>query len=208
MPEPPRTARAARSRRNFIRLTGATFLGGSAAALAACGGKKQSTETTISTTQMQGDAAVLNAALELEHTTIAAYQVGVGLLRGKALASAREFLAHEREHAAALTRAIARLGTEPVNPRPTSAYAAGFPPLRNARDFLSFALDVENTAIAAYLDSLAALNTDPLRAEAASIMTNEAEHLAVISGLLLRPQAPNAFVTGAATSWRSPAARL
>src|SRR5437763_3366458 len=129
MPEPPPTARLMRSRRNFIRLTGATFLGGSAAALAACGGKKQSTETTVSTTQIQGDAAVLNAALELEHTAIAAYQVGLGMLKGKALASAREFLAQERDHAAALTHAIAQLGTEPVKPRPVSAYAAGFPPL-------------------------------------------------------------------------------
>src|SRR5438067_12522494 len=174
MPEPPPTARAARSRRNFIRLTGATFLGGSAAALAACGGKKQSTETTISTTQMQGDAAVLNAALELEHTAIAAYQIGVGLLKGKALASAHEFLAHEREHAAALTRAIAQLGTEPVKSRPPSAYAAGFPPLKTANEFLNFAIDVENTALAAYLDSLAALNTAPLRLEPASILTDEA----------------------------------
>src|SRR5439155_10607391 len=109
---------------------------------------------------------------------------------------AREFLAHEREHAAALARAISDLGSQPFKPRPRSAYTAGFPPLRNAADFLNFALDVENTSVAAYLDSLAALNTDPLRSEVASIMTAEAEHLAVLYGLLLRPQVPNAFVTG------------
>ena len=200
MSEPSPQARVPPSRRNFIRLTGATFLGGSAAVLAACGGGGKQTTTTVSTTQAQGDAAVLNAALELEHTAIAAYEAGLKLLKGKALKSAREFLGHEREHAAALTRAVARLGTQPVKPRPASAYAAGFPPLRNAHDFLTFALDVENTAIAAYLDSLAALNTDPLRAEAASIMTNDAEHLAVLSGLLGRPQVPNSFVTGEAPS--------
>jgi rubrerythrin len=197
MADPPDRARLARSRRTFIRLTGATFLGGSAAAIAACGGgKKQDTETTVSTTQAQGDAAVLNAALELEYTAIAAYEIGIGMLKGRALADAREFLAHEREHAAALTRAVADLGTEPVKPRAKTAYAAGFPRIKSATDFLDFALDIESTAVAAYLDSLAALNTDPLRAEMASIMTNEAEHLAVISGLLRRPQVPNAFVTG------------
>lgn len=201
MVDPPDQPRLDRSRRAFIRLTGATFLGGSAAAIAACGGGgNEKTETTISTTQAQGDAAVLNAALELEHTAIAAYEIGLGLLKGKALADAREFLAHEREHAAALTRAVATLGTEPVKPRPRSAYAAGFPPLKTASQFLDFALDVEGTAVAAYLDSLAALNTDPLRAEMASIMTAEAEHMAVISGLLRRPQVPNAFVTGESPS--------
>jgi Ferritin-like domain len=163
MPPSDPQARLAGSRRAFIRLTGATFLGGSAAAVAACGGGggKDKTETTVSTTQAQGDAAVLNAAL---------------------------------------VRAISRLGTQPVAPRSVAAYAQGFPPLRTPSQFLNFALDVENTAVAAYLDSMAALNTDPLRAEVASIMTNEAEHMAVISGLLLRPQVPNAFVTGESPS--------
>jgi rubrerythrin len=185
------------SRRRFIHLTGAALLGGSAAYLAACGGGgKQPTETTISTTQAQGDAAVLNAALELEYTAIAAYEVGIPLMKGRARESAREFLAHEREHAAALTRAVSDLGTVPVKPRPRSAYTAGFPPLRRATDFLEFALDVENTAVAAYLDSMAALNTDPLRSEVSSIMTAEAEHLSVLYGLLGRPPVPNAFVTG------------
>src|SRR5436190_18727279 len=185
------------SRRAFVRAGGATLLGGAAAALATCGGGgKKTTETTISTTQAEGDAAVLNAALELEHTAIAAYETGLKLMKGKARATASEFLVHEREHAGALTRAIARLGTVPVEQRPISAYAAGFPPLHTAHDFLEFALDVENTAVAAYLDSMAALNTDPLRAEVASIMTNEAEHMSVIYRLLGRPEVPNAFVTG------------
>src|SRR6266480_1959854 len=119
MADLPPQGRIARSRRGFIRLAGGTFLGGSAAAIAACGGgKQQSSETTISTTQAQGDAAVLNAALELEHTAIAAYETGLKLVKGTALADAREFLAHEREHAAALARAVLRLGSEPVKPRP------------------------------------------------------------------------------------------
>ena len=195
MPPPPR------SRRTFVRLSGATLLGGSGGLIAACGGGgKKPEETTVSTTQAQGDAAVLNAALELEHTAIAAYEVGIGLLRGKAREQGREFLAHEREHAAALARAISDLGVQPFKPRPRSSYTAGFPPLRSAADFLSFALDVENTAVAAYSDSLAALNTDPLRQEVASIMTVEAAHMAVVLGLLGRPQVPSAFVTGESPS--------
>ena len=54
--------------------------------------------------------------------------------------------------------------------------------------------------MAAYLDSLAALNTDPLRSEVASIMTAEAQHMSVVLGLLGRPQVPSAFVTGESLS--------
>src|SRR2546423_4865481 len=132
MPSPTPKARIARSRRAFIRLSGATFLGGSAAFVAACGGgAKQQSETTISTTQAQGDAAVLNAALELEHTAIAAYEVGARLTRGKALQFVHDTLAQEREHAAALAKAIGGLGTAPVKPRPQRAYEAGFPKMRD-----------------------------------------------------------------------------
>src|SRR3954453_1997231 len=106
-------------------MTGATLVGGSAAYIAACGGGgKQQSETTISTTQAQGDAAVLNAALELEHTAIAAYEVGIGLLKGKARRQGGGFLSQGRQHAAAIARAISDLGSQPVKPRPRSAYAA------------------------------------------------------------------------------------
>src|SRR2546423_6678336 len=131
MSEPSPQARVPPSRRNFIRLTGATFLGGSAAVLAACGGGGKQTTTTVSTTQAQGDAAVLNAALELEHTAIAAYEAGPKLTRGKALQFVHDTLAQEREHAAALAKAIGGLGTAPVKPRPQRAYEAGFPKMRD-----------------------------------------------------------------------------
>jgi rubrerythrin len=178
-------------------------VGGSLAAaagslLASCGGSdsKSRQVATVSTTAAESDAAVLGALLDQEHSSIAAYTLLATKLHGRALGSARRFAAHERRHADALSRAIVRLGASPAPPRPQSEYASGFPRLRGARDALSFALDVETTAVAAYADALGKLATDSVRATAAAILTTESEHAAVVLGALGRPQVPEPFVTG------------
>jgi rubrerythrin len=169
------------------------------ALVASCGGgsdSKSQQVATVSTTEAQSDAAVLGALLDQEYSSIAAYVLLAGKLHGAALASARRFAAQERRHADALARAIGRLGSSPSPPRPASEYASGFPRLRGERDALSFALDVETTAVAAYADALGKIATDPVRALLGSILTTESEHAAVVLGDLGRPQVPEPFVTG------------
>jgi rubrerythrin len=168
------------------------------ALLASCGGSdsKTSSVPTVSTTQADSDAAILGALLDQEHSSIAAYTLLATKLHGGALASARLFVGQERRHADALSRAISRLGASPSPPRPQSEYAAGFPRLRGERDALSFALDVETTATAAYADALGKFATDSVRVLAASILVTESEHAAVVLGDLGRPQVPEPFVTG------------
>ena len=61
---------------------------------------------------------------------------------------------------------------------------------------LRFALDVENTQVSAYGDSLGVVVTPALRATLLSILGTEAEHMSVLLGALGQPQAPQAFVTG------------
>ena len=61
---------------------------------------------------------------------------------------------------------------------------------------LRFALDVENTQVSAYGDSLGSIVTPALRTELASILAVEAEHMSVILGALHEPQASQALVTG------------
>ncbi|HYH88198.1 MAG TPA: DUF4439 domain-containing protein, partial [Solirubrobacteraceae bacterium] len=80
--------------------------------------------------------------------------------------------------------------------RAKSAY--DFPVLRSEADVLRFAVDLENTAIAAYIDALPKLSEKDLRATAASIITNEAEHVSVLLDALGREPVPAAFVTGRA----------
>jgi rubrerythrin len=187
------------SRRELLVASLTAAAGGGAATLvASCGGsgsKSQSTPT-VSTAQADNDAAILGALLDQENSSIAAYTLLAAQLRGSAAREARLFLGHERRHAAALAAAIRSLGSTPSPPRPRSEYEAGFPRLRGARDALSFALDVETTAIGAYSDAIGKIATDPIRATAASILVTESEHASVALGELGRPQAPAAFVNG------------
>ncbi len=188
------------SSRRELMMASATAASGAGVALlvASCGGsesKAKSTET-VSTTQAQSDAAILDALLDLEHSSIAAYAAIAAKLRGRALASAHAFIGHERSHAAALEAAIRKLGSTPSPARTRSEYESTFPRLRGERDALSFALDVENTAVSAYADALGKFVTDSVRVTAATILVTESEHAAVVLGDLGRPQVPEPFVTG------------
>jgi rubrerythrin len=189
---------APRSRRQLLAGSAAALAGaGSAVAIAACGGSGKAKQvTTVSTVQMQSDAEVLGVLLDMEHLSIAAYGALGARLRCSQAASAQRFLEHERAHVAALERAIRDLGDTPQPARPRAEYDRTFPTLRGPGDALSFALDVEDTAVAAYADAIGKLATLPLRGLVASILTTESQHAAVLLGDLHRPQVPQAFVTG------------
>lgn len=193
------------SRRRLLGLAGLGLAGSASAVLAACGGGEKgggggggglakTTELEPEGTAASRDVVVLNSALDLENMAVAAYRAVLPLLTGAALNAGKAFLEHEREHADALTEAIRQLGGAPN--KPSRSY--DFPRLAGPRAALGFAADLESTAIAAYIDALPRLTSPDLRGTAAAIVTDEAEHLSVLSGALGRPQAPRAFVTGKA----------
>lgn len=184
------------SRRDFFKASGVAVAGGSAMFLAACGSDNSKGSGSASSDAKPGstDVAILNQALALEQMAIAAYTAGAPLLKGQVLAFGRVFLKQEKEHAGALTQAIRQLGGRPVKPR--SGY--DFPSLKSQQDVLVFATDVENTAVAAYIDALPKLVDPKLRATAAAIVTNEAEHISILLGAQKKAPVPAAFVTGKA----------
>jgi len=190
-----------RSRRDFFRLAGITTIGGTAVFLAACDGDEddEGTQTGTRTGGGEGDAKVLNAALDLENTAIAAYTAGAPLLTGEARATGRLFLKQEQEHADGLSRAIRDLGGTPNKAKSEDEYKEGFPELTDQNDVLEFAVDLENTAVAAYNSSIPKLSDGKLRQTAAAITTNEAEHISVLLGALGKPEVPDAFVVGKKT---------
>jgi hypothetical protein len=166
-----------------------------AALLAGCDGDDEDTQDTtqtISPERKRGDAAVMASLLDAERTAVFAY----GAARRRLGSLGDQFLAHERAHARALEKGLVRLGVEPEPPRPQSAYANDFPPLRTREDALRFALDVEETQVAAYGDSLPALFTPEMRVTVATIFATQASHLAVLLGELGEPQSPRAFIVG------------
>lgn len=168
---------------------------GIATLVAACDGDdgdRHDTTETITPERKRGDAAVLASLLDLERTAVFAY----GAAHRRLGSFAGEFLRHEQAHARELERALGRLGVDPEPPRPRSTYAGDFPPLRTREDALRFALDMEETQIAAYGDSVPSLFTPELRVTLATILGNQAEHMAVVLGALDEPQAPREFLVG------------
>ena len=185
-----------RNRRDFFRMAGVTTAGAPAALLAACGDDDEDDAGTTDTGRNESDVAVLNSALDLEHLAVAAYTAGARLLKGDVLEAGEQLLEHEREHVAGLMQAIRDLGGTPNEAKPESEYAPMFAGLASQDDVLRFALDLENTAVAAYIDALPKLSSFGLRQTAVAIVSNEAEHASVLLGLLGEPQVPDAFVTG------------
>ncbi len=180
------------SRRRFFRTSGVSVAGASAVLLAACSDDTKNPVKNGPDESDQADVEILNGALDLELMAVAAYKAGAGKLRGERLAIVKGFLEQEQEHADGLAAAIRDADGKPN--RAKSSY--DFPVMRSGADVLRFAVDLENTAIAAYIDALPKFSQGELCATAASIITNEAEHLSVLLDALGRDPVPSAFVTG------------
>jgi rubrerythrin len=182
------------SRRRFLHMSGVSAAGASATLLAACSDDTKNPVKIGPDESDMADVEILNGALDLELMAIAAYKLGAGRLKGSALGIAKVLLEQEQEHADGLAAAIEK--ADGVPNRAKASY--DFPVLRTQSDVLRFAVDLENTAIAAYIDALPKLSQKDLRATAASIITNEAEHLSVLLDALGREPVPGAFVNGRA----------
>lgn len=181
------------SRRRFFHMSGVSVAGGSAMFLAACGDDTKS--ANVATTRDESDGAdveVLNSALDLELMAVAAYKAGAAHLKGELLQVGKLLLSQEQEHADGLSSAIRDAGGTPNQAK----RSYDFPAMHSQRDVLRFAIEIENNAIAAYIDALPKLGKGDLRATASSIVANEAEHIAVLRGALGEQQVPSAFVFG------------
>ena len=183
--------RGSLSRRRLLGMGAAA----SGALLAGCA--DDATNRSVQTAADESDAAdveLLNSVLDLELMVIEAYKSAAARLRGPTLQLAKGFLEQEQAHADALATAVRDLRGTPNGPR--SSYE--LPRLRSRDAALRYAVDLENTVIAAYVDALPKLSQADLRSAATAILTCEAEHVAVLLGVLGEPQVPAAFVTGRA----------
>ncbi|HEV2057894.1 MAG TPA: ferritin-like domain-containing protein [Solirubrobacteraceae bacterium] len=149
-----------------------------------------------------GDAPVLAKAINLERVTVVAYD---SLIAGELLSPSvrgvlRRFRAHEQQHAETLTTSLTSLGgtppAPPAGPADVDRVVEGLRDVRSQSDVLSFLIELETAAVAAYFDAQAKLSEPKLLQTSASIMANEGQHLVVLRRRAGRDPLPNAFETG------------
>jgi bacterioferritin (cytochrome b1) len=178
------------SRRTVLLAAGAGLAG---AVLAGCGGS-QSIKQQVHNSQpaLTNDVDLLNHLLHLEHVAIAAYTAGIPLLAQPTAKAGQLFLNDEMSHAGDLAGIVREAGGKPIKPAPS--YALGHP--RNSQEVLMLLHSVENAQIAGYLHAIQQLEPGVVKQQVASILANDAQHVAVVRAALGRPAIPSAFVTG------------
>jgi len=158
------------------------------------------------------DAQVLAGTLVVEELVVLAYRkvLASGALTASARRTVTELLAQEREHAAALVAALARLGAAlPAGPTDVAAadkalaahkVSVSLANLRTERDCLELLIDVEEVAEGAYFIAISMLRSSSSLRLSAEIMASEAQHWTALTELRLPGQiakaVPEPFVEG------------
>jgi ferritin-like protein len=181
------------SRRALLTGTG-TALAGGALALAGCGSTATGTKAVKTTSPpiRQQDIEILGRALDLERRTVAAYIACIPLLTRRQRKAFRQFLNEELQHTGELTSLIKAAGTNAA-PRADSY------PIGHATDgpgALAILHSLEALQISSYLEWIPRLSPGPVRAAVASILTVDAEHLAMVRLSQGQNPVPGPFVTG------------
>jgi len=177
------------ARRAFLGHTGLVLSGTAVALIAGRSALASKTDDA-----KPDDIGILNSALGSEYEAIAAYQVGAesGLMQKPVLALAVQFQGHHKAHADVLAGTIRELGGRPVAPR--AHYVFPTDTLKNQADVLQFAASLEQGAVSAYIGAVPLFDRRELSRAAASILGDEAMHLAVLRQALGEDPVPAAFV--------------
>jgi hypothetical protein len=160
--------------------------------LAACGGSSTHRPALSPAKVTRADAAILNELLAVEYYAATAYIAGVPLLSGHNLRLAKRFMVQELSHIDELTN-MTRAAN--VTPRGEGGdYDLGHP--RNTTELLELFHRVERLTIRAYLSAIPRFSSGAVRASAASILANEAQHVSIVRRNLGLTPVPAAVVTG------------
>jgi hypothetical protein len=140
------------------------------------------------------DAEILNEALGRELTLLDAYTRGRSFLRGSRPVG-RQLRAHEQEYIDAVTKAIRGLGGD-TEAEPEEL---DLTEVDDQAGLLTLVYELENAALAFYLDAAPRLYTSAPRALDASLAAGHAQHLVVLRqslGASVGASVPEAFESG------------
>lgn len=185
------------SRRSILGLGGAML---SAAAIAALADTPAAIAAAAGSAT-EGDVAILNVALGLEHEAIAAYSIGAGsgLLSPEVTSLAVVFQSHHKEHRDALAATITKMGGKPVAAMADADYAKKLDvanTVKSATDVLKLAQRLEKGAANAYIGVIPSLGSHDLAKVAAQLAADEVSHWTLLTSALHDAYPPKAFIFG------------
>lgn len=166
------------------------FLSTSSLSLAAFGLAAGSSRIALAGPPAEGDVAILNVALALEHEAIAAYQLGAesGLLKGALLDVAVLFQGHHKTHRDAQMDAIKKLGGKPVSAKSADDYKKSsklnVAALKTGEDVLRLAQRLELGAVNAYIGVMPSFADRSLSSVAARLLADETMHYTALTQAL------------------------
>jgi rubrerythrin len=135
-----------------------------------------------------GDVAILNVALGLEHEAINAYQLGAGsgLLQKAVLDVAVRFQADHKAHRDALVATIDKLGGRAVQEKSLDEYAKALnaASIKSQADILMLAARLELGAINAYLSVIPSFKDAQLAKIAGRLAADETLHWTLLNNAL------------------------
>jgi hypothetical protein len=159
--------------------------------LAGCG---STSATSLSSDVLQPDVRTLNRLIRVEYLAVGAYVAGIPLLTGTDSVIAKQFLNQDMSHIEDLAEIVRKTGTKPY--ATDQVYNFGHPKSRN--DVLALLHRVEQATLRAYLDAIPQLSPGVVKATAASLFANDAQHASTIRDRLGLAPVPEAVVTGKA----------
>jgi hypothetical protein len=183
------------ARRALLRGAGAAALGAGTFVLGGCGSSSDADRSTVQKVGppvQRADIEILTDLLDLERRTIAAYTAGMPLLPRPEAKTFRQFLYEELQHAGELLALIKGAGGS--DPPRKASYDLGHP--TDPEEVLSLLHRLESEQIAAYLHAIPRLRPNPVRAAAATILSSDAQHIAILRLTQGMVPAPSPFVTG------------
>lgn len=186
------------SRRSVLGLGGAML---SAAAVAVLVDTPAAMAAAHGGQATEGDVAILNVALGLEHEAIAAYSIGAGsgLLSPEVTSLAVVFQSHHKEHRDALAATITKMGGAPVAAMTDADYAKKLDvanTVKSATDVLKLAQRLEKGAANAYIGVIPSLGSHDLAKVAAQLAADEVTHWTLLTSALQDSYPPKAFIFG------------
>lgn len=162
---------------------------GAGSVLVGCG---STSATSLSSSVLAPNVHRLNRLIRAEYYAVGAYVAVIPLLSGDDVLIAQQFLNQDMSHIEDLAAIVRQTGVKPY----ATDQLYDFRRPRDRAEALQLLHHAEEVTLGAYLDAIPRLSPGVVKATAASLFANDAQHASTIRGRLGLPRVPEAVVTG------------